>query len=195
MNIYFTSDPHFHHKRLAELRGFASVEEMNEALIDNWNTTVLPKDEIYVLGDLFFCGVSLSQDILSRLNGRKHWVFGNHDKALRKNPAILSEFVSAQDLKEIKVNDEEAQGGAQRIVLCHFPMLTWNRSHFGSWMLHGHSHGTLNYPHPMRIMDVGVDPNGMRPVSYHKAKAYMADKCYVAVDQHRPKQVNQGEVK
>jgi len=55
------------------------------------------------------------------------------------------------------------QGYAPKIVLCHYAMRTWNRSHKGAWMLFGHSHGELNGD--SQSMDVGVDVHGFRPVS------------------------------
>ena len=52
--IYFTSDLHFWHKNavLYTNRPFGTVEEMNEKLIEYWNSTVHKNDEVYILGDV-----------------------------------------------------------------------------------------------------------------------------------------------
>ena len=53
MGVFFTADQHFGHKSIIEYcnRPFSDVEEMNEALIENWNKTVDNNDKIFVLGD------------------------------------------------------------------------------------------------------------------------------------------------
>lgn len=80
--IYFISDTHFNHDRefVYGPRGFKSIEEMNEALIKNWNETVTGADDIYVLGD-FFLGTDerFIRDTIMKLRGNIHLIFGNHD--------------------------------------------------------------------------------------------------------------------
>ena len=80
--IYFWADPHFGHANIMKYcsRPFQSVEEMNEVLVARWNARVKPGDNIYVLGD--FMWARRRDDIemmLSRLNGNKFLVIGNHD--------------------------------------------------------------------------------------------------------------------
>lgn len=80
-NTWFTSDTHFGHSKILEYekeaRPFDSVEEMNEAIIDNWNSLVRPVDTVYHLGD--FCFGRRYIEIAARLNGRKNLILGNHD--------------------------------------------------------------------------------------------------------------------
>ena len=56
MDIWFTSDSHFGHRNIITYssRPFSSVEEMDETLIQNWNSVVKPNDLIFNLGDVFF---------------------------------------------------------------------------------------------------------------------------------------------
>ena len=79
--IWFTSDTHFGHKNILEYekeaRPFDTVEEMNNAIITNWNKTVGKKDTVFHLGDFAFGRSSIG--IAGQLNGRKKLIMGNHD--------------------------------------------------------------------------------------------------------------------
>ena len=60
------------------------------------------------------------------------------------------------------------------VVVCHYAMATWARSHYNSWQLYGHSHGRLYLPSKQH--DVGVDNNAYYPVSFDEIKEIMAKK-------------------
>lgn len=153
MARYFTSDTHFSDHRVLNLyhRPFASLAAMDEALIEAWNATCGPDDEIWHLGD-FARTAEKAAAILPRLNGRKHLVVGNNDP----EPQIAHGWRSVQPYAEL---DEDGR----RLVLCHYPFRSWNGQHRGAINLHGHSHGRLK-PLP-RQFDVGVDVRGYRPVA------------------------------
>lgn len=84
-NIFITSDTHIGHvgvtkfldKNGNKIRPYDTVEEMDEALIANWNSVVKPKDKIYHLGDVVINRKALAT--LARLNGDKVLIKGNHD--------------------------------------------------------------------------------------------------------------------
>jgi len=80
--MYLIADTHFSHKRIIELcdRPFSSVKEMDEVMIDNWNSVVGPRDKIIHLGDFALTGIDRTKEILSRLNGYKILLRGSHDK-------------------------------------------------------------------------------------------------------------------
>lgn len=153
MNTFFTSDTHFSHSNVIKYchRPFRNAGEMNRTLIDNWNSVVGQDDTVYHLGDFAFDKPENIKRILSHLNGRKHLILGNHDKIIRrKRPEFLHSdlFHSIEDFKEISID-------GIKVVLCHYGMRVWNKSHYGSIQLHGHSHGSLT---PIgRSVDVGVD--------------------------------------
>lgn len=189
MEIWFTSDTHFGHRNIIELskRPFGSMEEHDEKLIENWNSRVARQDTVYHLGDFALAPVAFSIPILRKLNGNKILVFGNHDhKTIKKNRGgeIGSLFGSMHDIHEIKVPDSAISGGKRRIVMCHFPMMSWNQMHRGSWMLHGHCHGSLPADMSKLRLDVGVDCWNYMPVHLDQLREEMAKRAFTPIDHH-----------
>ena len=80
-NIFFTSDLHLSHQAdfIWRPRGFANQKEMNEALVENWNSVVKPEDEVYHLGDFALNDIDAAIPYINRLNGTIRWILGNHD--------------------------------------------------------------------------------------------------------------------
>jgi calcineurin-like phosphoesterase family protein len=164
--IFFASDTHFGHANIIKYsnRPFANTKEMDEALITNWNSRVKPTDDIYHLGDFCFGSTAYADYILKQLNGNKFFIFGNHDKAIRDEAAANFKWLRHYyELKEDK----------QTIVLCHYAMRVWNKSHHGSYMLYGHSHGKLEATPWGKSMDVGVDCHNYFPISLEEVTAIM----------------------
>ncbi len=166
--IWFTSDLHFGHQNIITYCGrpWKTAQRMDEALIENWNARVGQGDLVYVLGDVFWCEAERAAQILRRLNGHKKVVLGNHDQLIRKDPGTRMLFDEIlPDLHEVHID-------RMHIVLCHYPLLSWNRAFGGAFMLHGHSHNTIPFdPRNGRRMDVGVDAQGYAPVSWHEVKS------------------------
>lgn len=81
MKIFVIADTHFNHENIIKYcnRPFKSVEEMNEAMIKNWNETVSNKDVVIHLGDFALGSKEKAREIAGRLNGKKILVLGNHD--------------------------------------------------------------------------------------------------------------------
>lgn len=185
MSVFFTSDLHLGHARLVELhrRQFHNVADMNFQIIENWNKVVGDGDLVYVLGDVSFMNGSKTVEALHEMAGNKILVTGNHDKGM--SAYVRNMFVSVHDILEIKVPVVEGQP-TQRIVLCHYPLVTWNASAHGSWMLHGHCHGNLRedlMPVAKRL-DVGMDCHNFRPISVNEVARIMASKRTMPVDHH-----------
>ena len=152
--IFFTSDTHFGDHRTLNIhkRAFASVAEMDAALVAGWNAVVGPQDEVWHLGD-FARRASDVPALLERLAGIKHLVRGNNDPP---GTSAAAGWASVQDYAELELD-------GRLLVLCHYPFRSWNGQHRKSVNLHGHSHGKLK-PMP-RQYDVGVDARGFRPVT------------------------------
>lgn len=175
---FFTSDLHFFHRAMAQMRGYDSVEEMNEALITIWNWKVTsPNSDVFILGDVTFAGTEKSISVLGQLNGRIHLIKGNHDAGM---PAgVRNMFATIHDYLEIDV--EEAPAVKQRIVLSHYSHRVWNKHHYGAWHLYGHSHGSL--PGIGRSMDVGIDTGDF--YNYETIKGLLTGKKVHTIDHHK----------
>ena len=175
--IFFTSDHHFGHKNIIRFsnRPFENVEEMDEALIQRWNEKVEPKDEVYHLGDVGLCSPGKLRKILNRLNGKIYLIKGNHEKSAE---ACRSRFEWIKDYHELVVEDAEHKRGEQLVVLFHYAMREWNASHWGTYHLYGHSHGSLSDDPKSRSFDIGVDCHDYYPLSYEEVKAIMNTKSW-----------------
>lgn len=155
MSVFFSSDHHFGHAAARGFyrRPFLSVDAMDRAMIERWNSAVEPDDEVWHLGDF---AVRQSPErvgsLLDALNGRKHLIVGNNDDG---GVIGCPGWRSVQAYAEIIID-------AAKLVLCHYPFRTWRDMAKGSVNLHGHSHGRLK---PLRRQfDVGVDVWDFRPV-------------------------------
>lgn len=148
---FYVGDTHFFHNRIIEYsnRNFSNVDEMNEAMIENWNAKVGPTDRVYHLGDVIFGGSDKMQ-IIHRLNGYKILMMGNHD--YHHTPTQWKTYFS--EVHEIKVIHDEVIG--RQVVLLHYPLEEWPHFYKGAVHLHGHCHGHLARTIPGR-MDVGID--------------------------------------
>lgn len=147
---WFTSDNHFFHKRIREFcpetRHGANVEEMNELMIEKWNSQVALTDTVNILGDFSFAKSEETLDILGRLNGRFTLIKGNHDYWI--SPETKAFFDGIFDYKKITI-------GKQKVIMFHYPIMNWDSMHHGSFHLYGHLHGDLQLDG--RAMDVGID--------------------------------------
>ena len=159
MTIWITSDHHFNHANVMTYcnRDFKNVDEMDEALIDAWNKHVKKDDLVYYLGDFTLGGKSDAERYFLRLNGAirvleypwhhdKRWLQGQLYYS-RKHEVVLDRAIVAL---EHELPDFDIP-----VILCHFPIEEWDRKHYGSIHLHGHSHG--NAPKMKNRLDVGVD--------------------------------------
>lgn len=181
VTTYFTSDTHFGHANIIKYcnRPFANADVMDDVLIRNWNNVVKPDDTVYHLGD-FAVGGGPASKYLSRLNGKIHFCWGNHDTRLKD--VIDATPHTVQPLSIAHMRDIAIDG--QRFVLCHYAMRVWNKSHKGAWHLYGHSHGTLPDDPNSLSLDIGVDCWNYAPVSIAQIRDRMKKKVWKPVDHH-----------
>lgn len=160
---WFTSDSHFCHENIIKLQGrpFASVEEMNDRLIDNINKYVKKTDTLYHLGDFAFGSVEKGIRCRQRINCNNiYLIYGNHDEKNRSFREFRRAFGKGHchDILEIRRD-------GRLIVMCHYPMLYCHHWDKGAWMLHGHMHGEGMIHPEMPVFDVGCDIWNYRPLS------------------------------
>lgn len=107
-----------------------SVDLMDETMINNFNSKVPVNGLTYFLGDIsFYKDLNKTISLLKRMNGRKILIAGNHDKYMVKEKDFRDCFEMIRDFMEIKHE-------GQSITLCHYALLTWNKSHHAAWNLH-----------------------------------------------------------
>lgn len=169
--IFYTADLHFNHTNIIkyENRPFNSVEEMNEALILNWNSKVTKSDQVFILGDFGFGNTELLMEIIIRLNGMKHLIRGNHDYFVDNKKFDPSLFQWVKDFYYHKT-------GKGNFFLCHYPMLSWQCKEHGAFLLHGHTHTKpMEFDSPF-ILNVGVDKHNFFPLSTTEVLSALAAK-------------------
>lgn len=179
--IFFTADLHLGHDNIRKYtnRPFSTVEEMDAKLIENWNRVVKPKDTVYILGDFAYRNSTHGLAWYRwQLHGEAILVVGNHDD-LRAIRRAGEEWVQQGALrvprplfKEIHPGLTTFRQGDIFIVLSHYAMRSWDRSHFNSWHLFGHTHGRL--PPYGKSFDVGVDCQNFTPLSLDEVIEKMA---------------------
>lgn len=168
--IWFTSDTHFLHAALMKHypdRGrFSSIEELTEWQIQEWNARISKRDIVYHIGDFGAWDTDESIQVARRLNGKLHHIPGNHDRKLLKNEKWHHRCSVVHDsISEVNINGD-------MFVLCHFPMWEWHQMHRGALHIHGHVHGKPTGI-PGKIMDVGIDGNGLMPYNYTEVMEHM----------------------
>ncbi len=175
--LFFTADTHFFHTNIIKYceRPFENITEMNNTIIERWNKKV-PKDAVvFHLGDFSLTAHPKALDeLIDSLNGTIYLIIGNHERDALRTEYVRNNWKGVYDIAEIYVKDDEITYGEQHLVMCHYPMLTWNASHRGSWQLFGHVHGGLSnkgvIKHSVTQMDVGVDCHNFTPLSYQEVK-------------------------
>lgn len=217
--IFFTSDTHAYHKNITSgvtswdntqrCREFDDEVQMTEQLVKNINDIVPENGILFHLGDWSFGGIDKIWKFREQIRCRTiHLIYGNHDHHIINNrtfkdftkrkytkDAILSVNVKAQELFESCRHYREIFIDKEHVILCHFAMRVWNKSHHGSIMLYGHSHGTLpEYGGEnslitgnhlgAKTMDVGVDTNDLKPYRWEEIKEIMDTKAKLIVDHH-----------
>lgn len=162
---FFVADEHYYHERIIKYvnRPFGSLEEMNEEMIKRNNEVVSKNDIVIHGGDFTFLKSmkDVQEKIIKRLYGIHYFLKGSHDYWLKN--------VNHHEIWQKRVN-------GKYIVVCHYAMLVWPRSHYNSILLFGHSHGKLNDKVYGKCHDIGVDNNDFYPVSEEQIFEIMKNK-------------------
>jgi calcineurin-like phosphoesterase family protein len=167
--VFFCSDTHFSHKNIcrgvtewrlpdgsipkSQTRDFQTIEQMNNAIVNNINSVVGQDDVLIHLGDWSFGGIENIQKFRDRILCKEiHLILGNHDTHIENNRNNVQElFTSVNHYTKLMYN-------SKTFVLSHYPIQSWDGLNKGHIQLHGHCH----LPTDLRFgkgkkMDVGMD--------------------------------------
>lgn len=156
---WFISDTHFFHANMMKfkddagkpVRHFESVQEMNEYMVQKWNSVVKDHDYVYHLGDVTFDYGKDFNNLMSRLKGKKRLIVGNHDKIW--NPALINNFEKVDLWKGFK---------EYNFTAVHIPLMLQSLRD-GAYCVHGHVHQrSLNNPN---YINVSVEVRDYTPVN------------------------------
>jgi calcineurin-like phosphoesterase family protein len=189
--LWFTSDTHYNHSNICRsttnwtnaerlTRDFKSLEDMNDALVNNINEVVGENDILFCLGDWSFGGFESIKEFRDRIICKNiHLVLGNHDEKIAKNKEnIQSIFSSVNHYIHLDLRRPSDRGKGlvdkYTFILMHFPIASWDGMSRGIIHLHGHVH----LPPHQRVgngksLDVGVDGNNMMPISLDEVLTLM----------------------
>lgn len=154
-NVWYTSDLHFYHEKVAKLRGFPDSLTHDQVVVQNWRANVKDDDFVYVLGDIAsderFTESALT--LLDGLPGQKILIAGNHDPFHPRHRKFVQWQQRALSYPTILATAPFARRKllGQDVWLSHFPyvrdrgesrLMTDRLRNEGNWLLHGHTHGT-----------------------------------------------------
>lgn len=147
---WFIADLHYKHKNILEFenRPFASVEEMEEKMIEAWNTVVGKNDVVYIVGDFCFGGYNDWIRILDQLKGNIILIKGNHDKS-----KIVKRVISDGYIHEYHEVGTLIREDKFLFHLTHYPLELGDRPR--NFNISGHIHNQANSEACQ--LNVGVD--------------------------------------
>ncbi len=193
--IHFSADHHFNHSKIIKYTGrpwqhdadcpvesqdvnrceCEATDKMNHDMVVAWNKVVTKFDIVYYLGDFTLEGESTAREFFAQLNGVIQVVPAKrgHDSGWYKKGPYWTRYKEVEILEGLTA----VVLNGHTYTLCHYPMKSWERSHYGATQLHGHTHGTIgvvNGSYDNKIppgekagiqIDVGVDCWQFAPVS------------------------------
>lgn len=170
-NTFFTSDTHFCHNQdfMYKPRGYSSIEEHDEKLVERWNETIGLHDIVYHLGDFCLNDVQKAISYIQRLQGTIYWLQGNHDT----DNKIKYVIENCPNVKVFDTNEysQVCKYNKFNLYCSHYPTLTANfdDAHFNQHVinLHGHTHQMKNWifaDNPF-VYHVGIDSHNNAPVN------------------------------
>lgn len=205
-NLFFTSDTHYNHSNICRAttrwtdadnvtRDFKSLNHMNDTIVNNINEIVGENDILIHLGDWSFGGFEMIEEFRSRIICKNiHLVLGNHDEHIDRNKDNIQRlFTSVNHYINLDLRRPSIKGKGQmdkyRFICMHFPIASWDGMNNGVIHAHGHVH----LPKHQRIgngrsLDVGVDGNGLEPISLDEVLSLLKnqpiDKLCLPRDHH-----------
>lgn len=179
MDFYY-SDPHFGHSKILyeyerDIRTWKNLKEMDEAMIDIFNS-VVPSDAITTwVGDVSWHGPNFFKEkIIKNMNGTHVLVCGNHDQKPHTMIKYGFSFACCH-LKTIIAGNT--------VNVSHFPYRDtmeitdryYQRAlpYEGKWLICGHSHSSYKENKEWRMINVSADAREFKPVSRDWLEQYI----------------------
>lgn len=181
--IWFTSDFHFGHAMMADYRGFKSIEDHDNAIINNMAKVIKSNDTVFIMGDIAMGGWRNNVQKVKQIPGIKHIIVGNHDRVFAGNRMPhdhMRDFMMLTGATSVM-----QQSQYQGFVLNHFPYTDVNvageaerfeayrAKDDGKPIIHGHVHSkdrlTVSSKGTPQV-HVGVDAWRFKPVSWSQIK-------------------------
>lgn len=191
---FYTADLHFWHKNVIRYcnRPFTDLHQMHQEMIKNWNCEVQEEDEVFIVGDLSFCGITKLYEIVRQLNGDKILIRGNHDSFPRRK------YIETLGFRDVLPFYREGN-----IFISHYPIYKGNEvdlcereewdkkkviTHYErnyeellktdcTILLHGHIHNkTVSTDSRWKHYNVGCDVNDWRPVLHEIVMEKLGEK-------------------
>lgn len=162
VNYWFMSDPHLGQEIILQYdnRPFKTIAEHDAKILSNIQEVVKPGDQLYIVGDMFFYKERSgeAERWLKQCPGQKFFIKGNHD--YKETIKLYEKYgVYLGEQKRINILGDN-------IILNHFPMRSWNHSHYGSYHLYGHHHGNIEHEPYGRSRDVCIRLNNFYPFNW-----------------------------
>lgn len=165
--IWIISDTHFNHNKdfILKPRSFSTVEEMNEKIIERWNSIVQPNDTVYHLGDIALGEVNTAVPLIKRLNGKIKLAIGNHD-----TDAKLKIYSTLSNIEDIQFG-YRIKKGKNTFLLTHYPQLTGNYDTSKTYSIHGHTHYSNTFTEGYDLMfNVSCEALACMPINIDNIK-------------------------
>jgi calcineurin-like phosphoesterase family protein len=166
-NKFVISDTHFCHANILKFKDkegkrfrgsiFNTTEEMNEKIIENWNSVVCPQDIVYHLGDVYFGNTAEVREIFKRLNGHKRLIVGNHDN--------IKQIAKENWFQKIQMWRMFAE---EKLLLTHVPVHESALEFRNLVNIHGHIHQNTSPEGP--YINVSAEAVNYTPVAFEELK-------------------------
>lgn len=163
MNTWITSDWHLGENRFDLMfRPFKTTDEHNNTIINNHNSVVGKDDIVYVVGDVVYQKEPKYLPLVSKMNGRKILVRGNHDNVFTDEQLspYFEKIISDGDGIDLTIQGVDC-------YLTHYP----STSKKDKFNLVGHIHGAWKYQ--LNMINIGIDVNHFFPVNSDKVLFYL----------------------
>lgn len=149
--IFIISDLHYSHRNMAIKRGFKSLEQHDQCIIDSWNNVVSKKDVVWLLGDITM--EKSNYEFLNQLKGFKKVVLGNHDKP-QHVPKLLKYVNNVSGMVQLK-----------SCILTHCPI---HESELDRFKLNIHGHVHENSLEDKRYFNVSAEVLNYKPIELNE---------------------------